>query len=178
MKQHYFIRNFLLLAIFWLPYASAGQGLYDRYVDFSAEVAYNNSENALRIAQTILPEAASLSPQQQQLFHYKLAGIYEGLGEQEKAIEQYEWVARAVPDYYVPHLALGYLYVDRSGKTGDPALLRKALPHLERAMACDPNAKLKKLIRKTYSKLKDDGFSGLENRLEQWRGTCITVLVE
>jgi hypothetical protein len=57
--------------------------------------------------------------------------------------------------------------------------IRKALPHLEKALACDPNDQVLESIKLGYKALKDEApFISLESRLEGLRENCVTVLKE
>jgi hypothetical protein len=102
------------------------------------------------------------------------------------------------PDFYVPHLALGYLLLAQANPIArqlnevkdNPELrakylkeyqekLRKALPHLEKALACDPNDQVLESIKWSYQALKDQAsFNSLETRLQLLRKNCVTVLKE
>jgi hypothetical protein len=92
-------------------------------------------------------------------------------------------VSAAQPDYYVAHRALGYLYIkDISGKQTvvDAAYIAKAkaaLPHLERAQACDPDDNTLTIIKILYRNLKDDkALDSLPSRLEALKKNCVDLL--
>lgn len=175
-----------------------GQNIVNQYDDFGGAITNGNEQQALFLARQLLPEITTLTTRQQAIFYYKLAGLYESLKNNDNAIEFYERSLKLEPDFYVPHLALGYLFLEQANgivgqmndKTNDPQLrqkylkayqdkLRKALPHLEKALACDPNDQVLESIKLSYKALKDEAsFISLESRLEGLRKNCVTVLKE
>ncbi len=166
--------------------------VYDQYLDFNLARYQNESAKALLIGESILPNVAKLPAKSQILYYNSLAKLYEDSSQPDKAITYYEIVAAAQPDYYVPHRALGYLYADRAkelykqiptGKADAPeayrAIVLKALPHLEKAQACDPSDETLTLIKFLYTSIKDTvGLNALPDRLKLLSENCITVLSE
>jgi tetratricopeptide (TPR) repeat protein len=192
------MRYFAALLLIFICRTALCQDITNQYDDFGGAVTTGNEEKALFLAQQILPEVESLNARQQAIFYYKLAGLYEGLKKNEQAIEFYERSLKLEPDYYVPHLALGYLYLGQANplarqlnaEKNNPQLrdkylkeyqatLRKALPFLEKAMACDPNDQVLQSITVAYRALKDEtSLTSLETRLQSLRKNCVTVLKE
>ena len=122
--------------------------------------------------------------------------MYEDDSQPDKAISFYEKVAAAVPNYYVVHRGLGYLYLDKARMIGDKLnaaannkaaadslraaytkLVREILPHLEKAQACDPSDDTLHIIKTLYKNINDSqGLATLDDRLKQLSKSCIDVL--
>lgn len=186
------------LLLILLCKTALSQDIVDKYYNFGGYISTGDEEKALALAEKILPETSSLSERKQAIFCYKLAGLYESRKIIEKAIDFYERSLKFEPNYYVPHLALGYLYLSKANifalqinaersnallhkKYMDAynAQLWKALPHLEKAMACDPNDQVLLSIKKGYQSLKDQAFLNLlDLRLNEFRKECVPVLTE
>lgn len=192
------MKFFISVLLIFICRTAAAQDIVAEYDEFGGAITSGNNERALFLAQQILPGASSLTARQQAIFYYKLAGIYEGLQNTEQAIEFYERSLKLEPDFYVPHLALGYLFLQQANplarKLNDQknsqelrakylneyqSKLKQALPHLEKALACDPNDQVLGAIKLGYKALKDDpSFNTLESRLQLLRKNCVTVLKE
>ena len=192
------MKHFCIILLILLAKTSFSQTVLENYDQFGGAVTNGEETIAFSLAEKILPEVASLTPRQQAIFYYKLAGIYEGKQHQKEAVDFYQRSLKLEPDFYVPHLALGYLYLGMvnelarqvNAEMKDSALqtkykneynahLRKALTHLEKAMACDPNEEALKIIKNGYQTLKDPAaLSSLDARLKELAKSCLTVLVE
>ena len=192
------MKHFYIVLLILLSNASFSQDVLDRYDQFGGAVTNGQEAEAFDLAEKILPEVASLSPRQQAIFYYKLAGLHEGKQHQKEAIDFYQRSLKLEPDFYVPHLALGYLYLGlvndlarhvnaekkdaaRQAKYKNEynAHLRKALTYLEKAMACDPNEEALKIIKNGYKTLKDPAsLSSLDVRLEEFAKSCLSILAE
>ena len=175
-------------------HAQTADQVYDQYLDFNVARSQGQNAKALLIGESILPNVAKLPAKSQLLYYNSIAKLYEDSSQPEKAIKYYEMVIAAQPDYYVPHLALGYLYFDIANEIakklqtakGDKQLtseynaaVQKALPHLEKAQACDPSDETLTLIKKLYANIKDTaGLNSLNSRLAAFSKNCITVLSE
>ena len=100
--------------------------------------------------------------------------------------------------FYISHRALGYLYllpinslVEKMNQAKNNLaehqkyeaqyfkVIKTALPHLEKAEACDHDDATLDLIKGLYQKLNDKtGLAGLEKRLKLLRGNCIDLLTD
>jgi tetratricopeptide (TPR) repeat protein len=173
--------------------AQSADSVYNRYLDFNLARLQGNSTGALSIGESLLANANKLPAKSQISFYNGIAKVYEDYHQNEKAIRYYEIVAAAVPDYYVAHRALGYLYVLQAdelykklkAETGDKTALntsyqnavRKALPHLEKAQACDPSDETLKLIQMLYTNISDNAaLQTLSKRLEVLNKNCMDIL--
>lgn len=170
----------------------------DLYLEFSVERSEGSPVKALAIGEKILAHTERLPQANYDNFNYHMGKLYEVNHEDDKAILFYERVVAAVPDYYVPHLALGNLYL-RSAKPLIQKLnaskseraeyerylgqykriLAAALPHLEKAQACDPNEDTLKMLEYIYQSLKTpEKNASLEARLKPLAAGCITLLAD
>jgi tetratricopeptide (TPR) repeat protein len=166
--------------------AQTADEVYEKYTDFNLAMLQNEHDKALDLGQQILPDTAKLNSKVRVSFYNGLAKLYEDDSQSVKAIEYYNRVASAQPDYYVAHRALGYLYIkDISGKPANEIVIdaayinkaKKALPHLEKAQACDPDDDTLNLIKTLYRNIKDDkDLSSLPERLNQLKKNCIDIL--
>lgn len=186
------------LLLILLCKSAFSQDLIDNYYEFGGAITEGRETAALTYAEKILPEVSALSGKRQAIFYYKLAGLHENRKSPEKAIEYYERTLKLEPDYYVPHMALGYLYVGKANflvgqinaEKSNIALrekyisqykanLRKAVPYFEKAMACDPNDQVLASIKNAYDSLKDPAtFKTLDSRLKVLEKNCVSLIRE
>lgn len=170
----------------------------DQYYDFSLHLSEGDADKAMEIAEKLIPSSTSLSKKQQAIFYFKLARLYEDRKNAQQAISFYQKSLKLEPNYYVPHLALGYLYLENAKtintriksekttaatrqqyQTEYKASLRRAIPHLEKAMACDPNDQVLTSIKNAYLSLDDaTTFKSLDSRINELNKNCVTVLTE
>lgn len=170
----------------------------DLYLDFSMARTGNATLKAIEIGEQILSHQEKLTPKKQTRFYYYLAKQYEVNHQDDKAVIFYDKVVAAEPNYYVPHMALGYLYLkpanqlvskinaSKSNKAEYQKyvnqyqqLLQKAIRHLEKAQACDPDEQLLADIKNLYSRLQDkSGLINLDGRLLEASKNCITILFD
>ncbi|RZA04119.1 MAG: hypothetical protein EOP47_00145 [Sphingobacteriaceae bacterium] len=186
-----------LLFIGTLAHAQTADQVYDQYLDFNMARLKSESGKAMLIGESLLPNVAKLPAKSQITYYAGLAKVYEDSSQPEKALTYYEMVTKAEPDYYVAHRALGYLYYEQASAvydkmkvTNDAAALAsltavykpkvlKALPHLEKAQACDPTAETLTLINFLYNSIKDKkGLDALDGKLKTLSTNCMSVLSE
>ena len=188
----------LTLILILLTVGVYAQKVTDEYFTFCKFSSQGDADKAIASAQKVLPLADKLLPKTKILFYNRLAKIYETKNDADNAILYYEKVASLVPDYYVAHLALGYLYLKPAnalapkinGAKGNRPLyekymaeykgfLKKSLPHLEKAYACDPNEQVMDLLRKfskTLNLAAED--NAIKSRVEGLAKNCVTLLTE
>ncbi|MES2807839.1 MAG: hypothetical protein V4619_04395 [Bacteroidota bacterium] len=166
--------------------------VYDQYLDFNLKRLEGKADEAMKMGEKILKLADKLPAKSRVSFYNGLAKLYEDDNQSVEAIPLYEKVAAAEPDYYVVHRALGYLYeksaqglyvkVAGGGQAAFnvyKAAVQKALPHLEKAQACDASDETLELIKKLYVNIKDDaGLKSLPVRLSTMSKNCIDILKE
>jgi len=184
LKKILFIIGFLIAGR--TTYAQTADEVYDRYVDFNEAFLNANMEKAMTLGEQILPDTTKLKPNTRTSFYNFMAQVYEGDHQSMNAILYYNRVVAAQPNYYVAHRALGYLYIkDISGKPANEVVvdaayidkIKKALPHLEKAQACDPDDQTLNLIKLLYRNIKDQhGIDTLPVRLAQLKKNCEDIL--
>jgi hypothetical protein len=170
--------------------------LLNKLGDFDIANLNNDAYGALIIGESILPDTAKIPEKARINFFAKLAKDYDDTEQDDKATYYYEKVSAAEPNYYVAQRALGYLYNEKAEDIqlklyitpkDDPAYqkiyddyakaVRKALPHLEKAQACDPDDDTLDLIKTLYMNLHDEGaLKTLINRLPDLSQKCVDVL--
>ncbi|MDB5000796.1 MAG: hypothetical protein JWR76_1873 [Mucilaginibacter sp.] len=176
--------------------AQTADEVYNSYLDFNLARLEGRTENALELGEQLMPNADKLTDKARISFYYSLGNLYENDSQSAKALPLYEKVAAAVPDYYVVQRALGYMYMKQvqdiatklnAAKT-DAAenkrltdlyatAVKKVLPHLEKAQACDPDNDTLSLIKTLYKNIKDDkGLSTLNSRLATLAKNCVDLL--
>lgn len=190
--------TFLLLNSIIPVYAQYNTSVYNQYLDFNEARSKNQPNVALQKADSILHNPEKLPAKAQINFYRSLGKLYEDQNQPEKAIIYNEKVVAAVPDYYVSHRALGYLYLlpadalvekinqnqtnpqeQEKYKTQYFNLIKTALPHLEKAEACDHDEQTLNLIKSLYQKLNDKtALASLDSRLKLLKANCIDLLTD
>jgi tetratricopeptide (TPR) repeat protein len=190
--------SLLLISVLFLLTAKAqsADSVYNQYLDFNLARFQGQHDKAFVLGENLIPLADKLPEKARISFTFAMGKMYEDDDQPDKALPFYEKVAAAVPDYYVVHRALGYLYLDKArviedqkkSATNDKAhvdsltavyvkLVQKALPHLEKAQACDPSDDTLEIIKTLYKKINDSqGLATLDDRLKQLAKSCIDVL--
>jgi tetratricopeptide (TPR) repeat protein len=169
-----------------LAHAQTAGEVYDKYADFNLALLQNEHDKALELGEQILPDSAKLPQKARVSFYNGIAKLYEDDSQSIKATAYYNRVVAAEPNYYVAHRALGYLYIkDISGKPADQVVVdtayvnkvKKALPHLEKAQACDPSDDTLALIKLLYRNIKDQkSLNTLSVRLNELKKNCVDIL--
>lgn len=185
-----------ILMISSLVHAQSADSVYNQYLDFNLARFQGEQDKVIALGEAILPNAEKLPEKARANFYFSAGKMYEDDGQPDKAIIYYQKVALAVPDYYVAHRALGYLYADKAKQVEKQVALsadnktmlaqltsayqravNTALPHLEKAQACDPDDDTLQLIKTLHKKLNDEaGLNSLDERLRQLRKNCIDIL--
>jgi hypothetical protein len=186
----------ILYLLFTVTFAHAqtADQVYEQYLDFNMARLKGQTGKVLLIGESILPNVAKLPAKSQITYYAGLAKLYEDNFQPEKAIPYYEIVAKAEPNYYVVHRALGYIYfnkfsefskklqtakIDAKLMADYKAMVLKALPHLEKAEACDPSDETLDMIKTLYTAINDTaGLNTLKSRLVALSKNCVTVLSE
>jgi tetratricopeptide (TPR) repeat protein len=181
-------------------HAQTAESIYDKYTDFNLAKLQGQSAKAFTIAAEVIAHADLLPPKSRTSFYNGLARLYEDADQPDKAQPLYEQVAKASPNYYVAHLALGHIYLktansyvpkmNAAGAAKDNAAYQKAfadykaaankaLSHLEKAQACDPNDPNLKLIKSLYKSTKNEAaLATLDARIAAMSKSCEDILNE
>jgi len=173
----------------------SADSVYSKYLDFNLARFQGEQDKVLELGEAIIPYADKLPEKTRVNFYFGAGKMYEDDNQPDKALPFYEKVAAAVPDYYVVHRALGYLYLDKAKKLENRMnsandkpfkdslfadyvqAVKKALPHLEKAQACDPSDDTLNIIKGLYTKINDTaGLNSLDARLKQLGRDCVDIL--
>lgn len=193
-KKLFFL--FITLIVFAGAKAQTAEEVYNKYLDFNLARLESRPSDALQLGEGILQDTAKLTGKARTNFYYSMGKLYEDDSQSVKAKVFYERVAAAVPDYYVVQRALGYIYAKQAEDLADKlnasasnaaenkrlfalytATVKRALPRLEKAQACDPDDDTLKRIKAFYKNLKDDkGLVSLNIRLKALAKNCIDLL--
>jgi hypothetical protein len=186
----------LLITIALSSRAQIPDTLFSKLADFDLARFNNDGAGAMRKGQEIMKDTAKLPLKTRTSFFDRMAKLYEDDEQDAKALLFYEKVADAEPNYYVAQRAIGYLYDKEAEAThlklyqtkkDGPAYntlfdsykkgVLKALPHLEKAQACDPDDDTLDLIKILYKNINDEqGLNSLDNRLKDLSKNCIDIL--
>lgn len=168
--------------------AQTADEVYDKYLDFNLARLQGEEDKATDLAEQLMKDTLKLKPAVRVNFYNSAAKLYEDGSQSVKAIEFYERVIAAQPQYYVAHRALGYLYlknipdVDKaleapSTDAGYIKTVKRSLPQLEKAQACDPDDNTLALIKTLYANIGDKaGLASLDSRLQALKKGCIDIL--
>jgi tetratricopeptide (TPR) repeat protein len=175
--------------------AQSADSVYSKYLDFNLARFQGENDKIVELGESLLPVADKLPEKARINFYFSIGKVYEDNNTPEKALIYYNKVVAAVPDYYVVHRGLGYIYLEQAKEirnklyaSSDPAVTkkltddyntaaRKALPHLEKAQACDPSDETLDEIKSLYKNMKDtEGLNTLDSRLKELSKHCIDIL--
>jgi tetratricopeptide (TPR) repeat protein len=176
--------------------AQTADEVQNAYYDFNHAYVQHQYDLALSQAEKMLPNIDKLSSKMQPNFYYMLGTIYEDANQTTRAISCYEKVIVAVPNYFVAHRALGYIYLKQANQVAGKlnsaktdatenkrlaalytATAKKAIPYLEKAQACDPDADTLTRIKMLYKNTKNEqGLATLDSRLKTLSQNCVDLL--
>ena len=189
----------IILCLFSICSFAQTKSIKDLYDSFKEYRTYNE-DKAGQIAKTLtlLGRSAELTPKQVINVNYHLGRLYEEVNEVDKAIPYYEKSLAGEPNYEVIHRALGFIYLAKSTaavekinlakKNSDvegsknalaeyKEIIQKAIPHLEKYQACDPDDETLTIITNLYKSLKDTkSIETLPTRLKELSAKCVTLL--
>ena len=193
LKKVYLI--FLTAFLGFAAKAQSADSVYNKYLDFNLARFEGDHDKVYELGEDLLPYADKLPEKTRVSFYFSIGKMYEDDNQPQKAIGYYEKVALAVPNYYVVHRALGYLYLAdvraietklnaaTDYKTNHEITIacnravHKALPHLEKAQACDPSDETLAIIKMLYQNIKDiNGLNSLDDRLKDLGKNCMDIL--
>ncbi|GAC1306550.1 MAG: hypothetical protein NVSMB24_17040 [Mucilaginibacter sp.] len=195
MSGKIFLLVFIILAAVSAKAQTADE-VYNQYLDFNLARLQGEQDKVSGLGEKLRPNAEKLPEKARTNFYFSIGKIYEDNSQPQKAKVYYEKVAAAAPDYYVVHRALGYIYLDDvraiekklNASVHDQALnaqlakdysnaVKRALPHLEKAQACDPSDETLAIIKLLYKNIHDPrGALTLDSRLKEMNKNCIDIL--
>ncbi|ASU35757.1 tetratricopeptide repeat protein [Mucilaginibacter xinganensis] len=193
------LKNILLLVFIVLGNsavrAQSADSVYNQYLDFNLARFQGENEKLVSLGENLLPAAGKLPEKARTNFYFAIGKVYEDNNQPEKALIYYEKVAAAVPYYYVVHRGIGYIFLEQAkdiknklNAASEPAAIKKltadynaialkALPHLEKAQACDPSDETLDEIKSLYKNMKNtEGLNTLNSRLKELGTHCIDIL--
>lgn len=189
----------LLVCLWSINSLAQSNSVKDLYESFK-QYRTTNDDKPSQIVKTLelLKFADQLTAKQLTNINYNLGRMYEDIGEADKAIPYYEKSLIGEPNYEVVHRALGFIFLAKStsavakinetkakndvegNKKAFEAykiLILKALPHLEKYQACDPDEETLNIITNLYKSFKDTkSIETLNARLKEMSGKCVTLL--
>ncbi|HWZ35307.1 MAG TPA: hypothetical protein VNW51_04070 [Mucilaginibacter sp.] len=183
----------LFIAVFTYAQSKA-DAVYEKYANFNLLRLDGKTPDAIKLGEEILPDVNELPVKSRINFYNGLAKLYDDDDESKEAIPLYEKVIAAQPDFYVAHRALGYLFLKPADELYDKlqlnpgdaetaalyrAAVQKALPHLEKAQACDPSDETLELIKRLYTNIHDTAtLQSLNKRLAAMSKNCLDILTD
>jgi tetratricopeptide (TPR) repeat protein len=188
----------LMLCLCGLAKAQSADSVYNAYLDFNFSRSQGQEAKALKQGESILPKVDKLPEKSRTTFYNGLAKVYEDDNQPEKAVRYYELVAAAEPNFYVAQRALGYLYLIPAKAINEKMIaakadqaaykqlavqykqaVMKAMPHLEKAQACDPSNETLSLIKLLYRNIGGTTeLKTLDARLSALSKNCMDILSE
>lgn len=196
MKKLILSLSICLMAMSSFAQTKSAKELYDNFKIYRT----SNDDKPTQIVKTLelLKLADQLTLKQITNINYNLGRMYEDIEEPEKAIPYYEKSLIGEPNYEVIHRALGFIYLAKSGVSAAKineakaksdvegskkafeeykSYIQKAIPHLEKYQACDPDEDTLNIIVNLYKSLKDTkSIETLNARLKDMNGKCVNLL--
>ena len=176
----------------------AQKSAQDSYHDFTVYRTTKGNEANINKAKTLLALQDQLTTKQQTNVQYHLGRMYEEVESPESAIPYYEKSLIGEPNYFVTHRALGFIYLTKSRadvKLMNEAVaakntsanekaftqyklkVQKALMHLEKYQACEPDDDTLIIITNLYKSIKmPQAIASLPTRLKPLSEKCISLL--
>lgn len=170
----------------------------EAYFDFKVSRNVKGNEQSIGKTAMLLKMEKDFTVKQVTNISYHLGRMYEEVGLPDSAIVYYEKSLKGEPNYSVIHRALGFIYLNKTkpiiaamneaNKNKDvaanakgfaqyKALVKKALPYLEKYEACEPDEETFATITNLYKSIKDtQNLASLEARLKTMTGNCVSLL--
>jgi len=188
----------LILTVCVTTKAQTADEFSKQYTEFKIRSSTKSNASAIDLGKQLLPQANQLSENKRVFFYNMLAKAYEEEKQPDMAQPLYEEVITMQPDYYVAHLALGHIYLQKANQEGTlinaskgdkaayqkhmaayTALVKKAIPHLEKVQACDPYDDNLNLIKKLYTSINSTAaIATIDTRVKAASGKCVDLLME
>jgi len=196
MKKVYLVYCLLFGSYFSL--FAQSKSIKEAYSDFT--VNRTNPVTAKIIAETLAlyKRTDELTAKQVTSVAYHLGKMYEETENPNEAIIYYEQSLKGEPNYFVPHRALGFIYLNKSKVFADQMraanqakdvaaytkakdeyklVMLKSIPHLEKYQACEPDDETLAIITSFYKFIKDtQSLSSMEARFKVLSEKCVSLL--
>lgn len=189
---------FVLLVLVGGAASAQEKNINDAYQQFMFSRMTKGNDVLIEQTRGLLARAKELNAKRQANVAYHLGRMYEEVGKPDSALVYYAQSLKGEPNYSVIHRALGFIYLNQSkvfvaqmnaanaAKNADAnakaynqykAVVLKALPHLEKYQACDPDDETLDVITNLYKSIKDSqAVATLPARLKTLAGTCVSLL--
>jgi len=195
MKKNFLMLGMLIVAAFT---ANAQKSVTDNYQDFTVYRTTKGNEVSIKKISILLSQKADLTVKQIANAEYHLGRMYEEVGNPDSALIHYTESIKGEPNYSVVHRAMGFIYLNKTkafvkqmneasaaknvianANAFDQykAVVQKALPHLEKYQACEPDEQTLTIISNLYKSIKEQqAIITLPDRLKPLSQTCISLL--
>ena len=187
-----------LCVLLGTAFVANAQNAQQGYHDFTVyRTTKGNAEHIAKM-KILLQQQDQLSPKQVTNLQYHLGRMHEEIGDAENALVYYEQSLKGEANYTVLRRALGFIYLNKTKafvKQMNEAsaaknatananafskykeMVLKALPHLEKYQACEPDEETLNIITNLYKSIKDQqSIASLPDRLKTMEGNCVTLL--
>ncbi|RYF24882.1 MAG: hypothetical protein EOO42_04880 [Flavobacteriales bacterium] len=170
----------------------------ESYHDFTVYRTTKGNEADIAKIKALLMQKDELTSKQVVNVQYNLGRMYEEVGKADDALDYYEQALNGEPNYSVMHRALGFIYLNKTKpfvkKMNEAsavknvianseafekykAMVKKALPHLEKYQACEPDDETLAIITNLYKSIKEQpAIATLPKRLQNMAGNCVSLL--
>ena len=199
MKKYLFLLVFCIAVHFdWI---AQNKSLSEAYLDFKTyRTTDEDKPKQIELTLALLKFGDKLTTKQLTNINYHLGKMYEETEAFDSAQVYYEKSLIGEPNYEVTHRALGFIYFSKSNKSLDQLrsviatkdkvayekafdayqiVAKKAIQHLEKYQACDPDEETLSMITFLYTNIKDaQGIVTLPARLIELGKICVTLLDE
>jgi len=198
MKRKLFLITILSLTYF-ISFAQE-DNIDDAYLNYKVSRNVKGNTKSIEKLSALLKRSSELSVKQVANVEYHLGRMYEEIGTADSAIVHYENSLKGEPNYSVLHRALGFIYLaktkpavakmNEASKTKDAAanakafgeykaLVKKAIPYLEKYQACEPDDETLTTINNLYKSIKDsESLKTLDARLKANADKCVSLLAD
>lgn len=199
MKKYLFLLVFCIAVNF--DATAQNKSLSEAYLDFKT-YRTTDEDKPKQIEETLalFKFGDQLTTKQLTNINYHLGKMYEEIEDFDSAQVYYEKSLIGEPNYEVTHRALGFIYFSKSNKSLDQlrsviatkdkiayekafdeykVVAKKAIQHLEKYQACDPDEETLSMITLLYNNIQDtQAITTLPARLKELGKTCVTLLDE
>ncbi len=193
-------KNFLALCflVVGCAVATAQKSTKDDYHDFTVYRTTKGNEIDINKIKALLAQKDQLTVKQLANVEYHLGRMYEEIGKPDDALLHYTESIKGEPNYSVIHRAMGFIYLNKTKPfvkqmneasaakivvantkafESYKAMVRKALPHLEKYQACEPDEDTLMIITNLYKSIKEQQlFATLPERLKVLAQNCVSLL--
>ena len=170
----------------------------ESYHDFTVYRTTKGSEENIAKIKVLLTQKDNLTEKQVANAQYHLGRMFEEIGDVENALVYYKEALKGEPNYSVMHRAMGFIYLNKTKPfvkqmneaTASKnvmansaafekykAMVKNALPHLEKYQACEPDEETLSIINNLYKSIKEiPAASVLSSRLQSMSVNCVSLL--